>query len=234
MFSLFMPPKPAQERLDWALKRPKDANNFNPQRIRARSADDHLYFAVRSVAATGAQHLLQYAFADDNGNVVMSLMAEAPRPMPVELHEPAAMAVEPMAPEALEYMLSCIMDGANLVAFGKVLQAGMLPSGLVQRAASVECAWRRYLSVCRQRRGAFDRHQPVTLSDALLAAGLPAPESEDAAVRALAVRDLWRWMDRVELGRQRGFMSGFGAGLGGGGGLGGFGQAARIGAPAQG
>jgi hypothetical protein len=37
------------------------------------------------------------------------------------------------------------------------------------------------------------------LSDALTLAGLPTLESADAALRALAIRDLWTWMDSVDL-----------------------------------
>ncbi|MEI9964988.1 MAG: hypothetical protein WDM92_10030 [Caulobacteraceae bacterium] len=82
--------------------------------------------------------------------------------------------------------------------FGRVLQTGLLPVEAVQGAMSVDCAWRRFLRVSRARHMAFDRDQPWNLSDALVMAGLPAPDSEDAAMRALAIRDLWRWMDRVE------------------------------------
>ncbi len=91
---------------------------------------------------------------------------------------------------------------SNLVAFGRVLQAGLLPGETVNSAASVDCAWRRFLRISRQRRLTFDRCQPLTLSDALTAAGLPPLESADAAMRALAIRDLWMWMDSVDLERE--------------------------------
>jgi hypothetical protein len=58
------------------------------------------------------------------------------------------------------------------------------------------------LRISRQRRLTFDRHQPLTLSDALTAAGLTPLESADAALRALAIRDLWMWMDSVDLERE--------------------------------
>lgn len=201
LFSAFGQIKPAQERVGWALRRP-EAASFAPRTRPQRAADDRLYFAVRSVAATGFRHILQYAFVDDRGGVVMSVVAEAPSPLATPPHAPPEpMAVEPMAPEALEYMLGRICNGANIVTFGRVLQTGMLPREALDGAASVDCAWRRYLKLTRHRQPAFNRHEPLNLSDALNTAGLRAPTSEDAVMRALAVRDLWLWMDRTELRR---------------------------------
>jgi hypothetical protein len=202
LFSAFGQTRPAKERVEWALRQP-EARSFAPRPARPqRAADDRLYFAARSLAANGFRHILQYAFVDDRGNVVMSVVADAPSPVLVAGHEPPdAMPVEPMAPEALEYMLSRICNGANIVTFGRVLQTGMLPREALDSAASVDCAWRRYLKLTRQRQPAFNRHEPLNLSDALSAAGLKPPESEDAVMRALAVRDLWMWMDRAELRR---------------------------------
>jgi hypothetical protein len=182
-----------------ALRRP----SAGPARPRAqRAADDRLYFAARSIAANGLRHILQYAFVDDRGNVVMSLIAEAPSPVAMAPHEPPdPLAVDPVDPVTLDCMLSGVCAGASLVAFGRVLQIGLLPPAALAGAAQVDCAWRRYMQLVRKRRAAFDRHQPVTLSDALAFAGLKPPESEDAAVRALAVRDLWMWMDAAELRR---------------------------------
>jgi len=168
-------------------------------RPRQVSADDHLYFCVRSFAANGLRHILQYAFVDDRGNVVLSAFGATPSPVAVGIVEPPEdLAVEPVDPEALEYLLTRICSGATMVGFGKVLQAGLLPAETVQAAASVECAWRRFLRISRARHLTFDRDQPWNLSDAMTLAGLRAPESEDAVMRALAIRDLWSWMDRVE------------------------------------
>lgn len=205
MFSLisaFAQTRAPKERVDWALRQP-DTASFAPRAARPqRAADDRLYFAARSLGANGFRHILQYAFVDDRGNVVMSVVAEAPSPVLAELREPTdAMTVEPLAPEALEFMLTRVCSGANIVAFGRVLQTGMLPREALQGVASVECAWRRYLKLARCRQPVFNRHEPQTLSDALAAAGLRPPESEDAVLRALAVRDLWTWMDRTELRR---------------------------------
>jgi len=205
MFSLFPAfgqVRAPKERVDWALRRP-EAASFAPRSQRPqRAVDDRLYFAARSLGANGFRHILQYAFVDDRGNVVMSVVADAPSPVLGDLRQPAdAMTVEPLAPEALEYMLSRVCSGANIVAFGRVLQTALLPREALDGVATVECAWRRYLKLARQRQPAFNRHEPQTLSDALTAAGLRPPESEDAVLRALAVRDLWMWMDRTELRR---------------------------------
>ena len=171
-------------------------------RHRQRAIDDRLYFAVRSFGATGPRHILQYAFADDRGNVVMSSFAEADRPYRSGRVLAEEMLVAPLDREALDHLVSNICRDSNLVAFGRVLQGGLLPGKTVKTAASVDCAWRRFLRISRQRQMAFDRHQPLTLSDALASAGLAPLESPDAALRALAIRDLWMWMDSVDLKRE--------------------------------
>ncbi|HTI66763.1 MAG TPA: hypothetical protein VL460_04360 [Caulobacteraceae bacterium] len=156
------------------------------------------------MAANGFQHVLQYAFVDDRGNVVLSAYGAAASPVACGPQEPAEpMPVDPLDPGTLEYILSRICNGANLVTFGRVLQVGMLPPASAMGAETVDCAWRRFLKLGRQRQVAFDRHQPLTLSDALASAGLAPVQSEDAVMRALAVRDLWTWMDGVELGHGR-------------------------------
>lgn len=167
---------------------------------RQRSADEHIYFSVRSFAANGAHHILQYAFVDDRGNIVLSAFGTGPNPVVIVGREPPDdMAITPLEPEALNPLIERICGGASLVAFGRVLQSGLLPAECLSSARTVDCAWRRYLRISRQRHGAFDRDAPSTLNDALAAAGLAPLETTDAALRALAIRDLWAWMDRVEL-----------------------------------
>lgn len=196
--------RPPIARLNHATLRcadlPKGLGQARPQ----RAMDNRLYFAVRSLGRSGPRSILQYAFADDRGNVVMSYLghSDSPRAGGHELSED--MLIAPLDPEALEYLMSKVCRGTNLVAFGRVLQAGLLPPGPLQEAGSVDCAWRRFLEIGRQRSLSFDRHQPLTLSDALVAAGLPPLSSPDAAMRALAIRDLWHWMDRVDLEREAG------------------------------
>lgn len=205
MFSIssrFIGQRPTAARFELALQRCADQPRPTQQRHRQRAMDDRLYFAVRSFGATGPRHILQYAFADDRGNVVMSSFAEANQPHRGGHDLAEEMLVAPLDPQALDHLVGNICRDSNLVAFGRVLQAGLLPGETVHSAASVDCAWRRFLRISRQRRLTFDRHQPLTLSDALTAAGLAPLESADAALRALAIRDLWMWMDSVDLERE--------------------------------
>ncbi|MDB5440076.1 MAG: hypothetical protein JWM33_2503 [Caulobacteraceae bacterium] len=186
-------------RIDFAAQRCADQPQAARPPSRQRAADDRLYFAIRSFGANGPQHILQYAFADDRGNVVLSAFSQN-ESLAGRGHEPAEeMSVPPLRPETLDELLGRVCGGANLVAFGRVLQAGLLPDGMAGAAASVDCAWRRFLKISRQQRIPFDRHEPLTLSDALGAAGLGPLDSTDAAMRALAIRRLWIWMDEVEL-----------------------------------
>lgn len=191
--------RPAPSRLDLATLKCADQPQPFGRRTRQSAADDRLYFAVRSFGFSAARQILQYAFADDRGNVVMSYLAQAETPCLGGPELTEDMPVQPLDPAALDFVMSKVCHGSNLVAFGRVLQAGLLPSETVKVAGSIDCAWRRFLKIGRQRRLSFDRHQPLTLSDALAAAGLPSLESADAAMRALAIRDLWMWMDRMDL-----------------------------------
>jgi hypothetical protein len=194
--------RPALPRREVKAQLCADQPRLSPRRHRQRALDDRLYFAVRSFGATGPRHILQYAFADDRGNVVMSAFAETGRPTADGRDLVEDMLVAPLDREALDRLVGDVCRDSNLVAFGRVLQAGLLPRDTVSSAASVECAWRLIRRKRRQRRLTFDRHQALTLSDALTAAGLPPLESADAAMRALAIRDLWMWMDSVDLERE--------------------------------
>jgi hypothetical protein len=196
--------KPSAARMQWALARPKPSpqpartpfSPFAPRRQRA--ASEHLFFAVRSLAAGGGRHVLQYGFADDRGNVVLSVFGQTATSLGAgDATLPDDLAVEPLAAEPLRALITAVCAGASLVTFHKVLQAGLLPAGAVDGAASVDCAWRRYLRLSRRRRR-FDRAEPVTLDDALSTAGVGVVGAPDAALRALGVRELWAWMDRVE------------------------------------
>lgn len=164
-----------------------------------RAQDDRLYFSVRSFGFNGARHILQYAFVDDRGNVILSSFGQTERAGTRGPELAEEMPVEPFDAPTLDYLTTRLCEGSHLVAFGRVQQAGLLPGNAVGQAGSVDCAWRRFLRVSRQRRIAFDRHQSLTLGDAVELAGLPPLTSPDAAMRALAIRDLWTWMDAVEL-----------------------------------
>jgi hypothetical protein len=196
---------PLAERINWALERPhargpkpsRPAFRLFPKR-RQKAASEHLYFDVRSLVGSGGRHFLQYGFADDRGNIVLSVIGEVAVPYcGPEIAPPEDLAAEPMDAEWLRELVRSICRGASLVAFHKVLKSGLLPPGSIDDAYSVECAWRRYVRLAR-RLGRFDRAEPVTLDDALEAAGIGAVGATDAALRALAIRELWAWMDRHE------------------------------------
>lgn len=197
-------PGPTAERVSWALQRPrtegpKPAPPFRlfPPRAQ-KAASEHIYFDVRTVVAAGGRHLLQYGFVDDRGNIVLSVVGESKTPAsPPEIVPPDDLAAEPMDEAWLALLVRMTCRGASLVTFHKVLKSGLLPPGVVEAAGSVDCAWRRYVRLAR-RRGQFDRSQPVTLDDALGRAGLGPVAAQDAALRALGIRELWAWMDRVE------------------------------------
>jgi hypothetical protein len=160
---------------------------------------ERLYFSVRSVAVTGCDHILQYAFADDRGNVALSTLTRAPSPLAMVMGSPPEdLAAPPLEPEDFRRLMEQVCGGASLVAFHRVLQGGLLPKSAAEQAASMDCAWRRFQRVARARGIELDPHASLTLGDCLTHAGLSAPDSEDAAVRALAIRSLWRWMDAVE------------------------------------
>ncbi len=196
---------PSAERLSWALERTRPLGPapmrrsfrlFPPRRQRASS--EHLYFEVRPVAGGTGRQLLQYAFVDDRGTIVLSVVGEAAASPAAPLGEPPDdLAIQPMDAAWLSTLIGSVCEGASLVAFHKVLQGGLLPAGALAGAASLDCAWRRYLRLMRRSRR-FDRSEPVTLDDALEAAGIGAVGAPDAALRALGLRELWAWMDRIE------------------------------------
>ena len=198
--------KPAPDRMGFALRtiRPARRGVAGTLKDIVRSREkcvgtDRLYFAVRSLGVQGRDHVLQYAFADDRGNVVMSAFVRSEAPAALLLGCPAEdLAMEPLDPEAFEYIAAKLCGGATLVAYQRVLQGGLLPFGAARSAAGVECAWRRFQQTARALGLAYSCRDPLTLNDCLCLAGLSVPISEDAALRALAIRSLWRWMDEVE------------------------------------
>jgi hypothetical protein len=206
MFSLptpFQARQPSRARLQWALERTRPAGPQPPATAwpfspRLRSPDpDHLFFAVRSVAADGAHHTLQYSVVDARGNVALSAFARAPSPVRMAAHQPPEdLPAQPLEAAELERMLTNLCGGAVLVGFHRVLQGGLLPEPTVRAAAGLECAWRRFLKVARARGWALEGGSP-SLADALAAVGAPPLTSPDAALRALAIRELWSWMDRA-------------------------------------
>ena len=163
------------------------------------SASDHLYFAARLVAADGRQQVMQYAFVDDRGNVAFSAFVRSTSP--VMMYGGAAsedLLVEPISDALFGELAVRLCAGATLVGFHRVLQAGMLPDEAVAGAAGTECAWRRFQAVARQRGIGLSRREPLALNDCLEKLGLAPLESEDAALRALAIRALWRKLDGAD------------------------------------
>jgi hypothetical protein len=157
----------------------------------------HLFFNVRSFAAGDSTHTLQFGFVDRDANVVMSVFARAPSPVgPAEEEDgDGALSVEPLAPDALERLLTPLCRGATLVGFHRVLQGGLLPHSTLRAASGFRCTWRRLQDAVVAHGLCSPRERPLTLNDALALAGLDALESEDAAIRALAIRQLWLWLD---------------------------------------
>ena len=172
---------------------------FPPATSHQVSASEHVYFAVRSVAADARQHVMQYAFVDDRGNVALSAFVRSSSP--ANLFGGTAsedLAVEPMDEAAFAVLAARICRGGTLVAFHRVLQTGLLPAGAVDGAAGSECVWRRFQAVARRKGVALSRREPLALNDCLLKLGMSPLDSEDAAVRALAIRRLWRKLDNIE------------------------------------
>lgn len=131
-----------------------------------------LFFAVGSLGSGRGGHSLEYAFADEQGEIVLRTFAADSR-------------------------LTEVCRDARLVAFQRVLQGGLLPDGALAAARSVDCAWRRFRRTARRRGLRLAAGEPLDLIDCLSRAGLPPPALDDAASRALATRSLWRWMDGV-------------------------------------
>lgn len=201
-----------RERTDWALDRPApfgaslipptaaEAARRRPLRPAARPAEpDHLYFNVRSFASGDQAHTLQFGFVDRDANVVLSVFVKAPSPVPHiggPLH--GDLGVEPLTPDSFERLISPICRGVTLVGFHRVLQGGLLPAAAVETATGFRCVWRRMQDAAKTHRLCAPKDRPMTLNEGLALAGLPKLETEDAAMRALAIRDLWLWLDRLD------------------------------------
>ena len=159
---------------------------------------ERLYINVRSLGVSGRGHVLQYAFVDDRANVVMSAFVQSSAPSALLLGAPTAdLALEPMDEPRFAEIAAKLCVGATLVAYHRVLQGGLLPPAAAHSAASMDCAWRRFQKTARHMGLDLPARTPITLPDALALAGLPMLETEDAALRALSIRSLWRWMDEV-------------------------------------
>jgi hypothetical protein len=159
---------------------------------------DPLFFNVRSFARRNGGRTLQFGFVDARANVVFSAFAKQPsesdwRPGPGATR----LAVEPLEPEPLARMLALLCRDADLVGSHRVLQGGLLPQTAIESAGSLACLWRRMQAAAKTGRISLPGDRPLRLDDALRLAGLEPMESDDAVVGALAVRELWLWLDSL-------------------------------------
>jgi hypothetical protein len=200
-----------RDRTEWALgmgapfgastmsPTPAEAERRRPLRPVARPAEpDPLYFNVRSFASGDEAHTLQFGFVDRDANVVLSVFVKAPSPIPRlggPLHD--ALSVDPLEPDSFERLLAPICRGVTLVGFHRVLQGGLLPSAALEGATAFRCVWRRMQEAAKVHRLCAPKDRPMTLNEGLALAGLPMVDTEDAAMRAMAIRDLWLWLDRL-------------------------------------
>lgn len=153
------------------------------------------FLHVRSVSADGFEHLFQFALVDDAGNVTVSVFARGRSPvMAPDLPAYAAAPLPAVEWEDLDAALKPCR-GAGLIAFGRVLHGSFLPPGVRAQAAGLDCARARFVKAARRAGIKVGPGDIVDLNDARRLVGLPPVRSPDAALRALGLRELWRWMD---------------------------------------
>lgn len=153
------------------------------------------FLHVRSAAADGRRHLFQFALADDEGNVALSAFARGPSPVGGPwLEDEEGHGADALSWDELEAALRPCRS-AWVVAFGKRLHGDLLPSAVRGQVARMDCARSRFLRVARRRGLAVSPGDLLDLNDARRLIGLAPVRSPDAALRALALRELWRWMD---------------------------------------
>ncbi len=167
---------------------------------RARPSElqqNRLFLHVRSVSADGFEHLFQFALVDDAGNVTVSVFARGRTA--VEGDGPAAPSPIPAVDwSELAATLAPSCRGAALVAFGRVLHGSFLPAAIRDKAAGLDCARARFVKAARRAGIKVGPGDVLDLNDARGLIGLPPVRSPDAALRALGLRELWRWMDEQD------------------------------------
>lgn len=167
-----------------------------PRRRAPEPQVDRAWLHIRSVAADGERHLLQYAVADDFGDVMLSVFVRVESPVgePTEAARAAVAAGHALDWRGLEAALS-VCVGLRLTAFGAPLAWGLLPTRAAERFAGLDCARERFIRLARRQRLRLPPGEPVEANDARALVGLPPERNADAALRALALRGLCRWMD---------------------------------------
>lgn len=163
---------------------------------------DRFFLHVRSVSADGFAHLFQFALVDDFGNVAVSVFVrgrsgvEGQDPIDAENDGPPP-PIPAITWDQLEEALQPCRNGW-IVAFGRVLHGSFLPEAIRGGIASLDCARARFIKVARRRGIHVGPADLSDVNDARRLVGLPPVRSSDAALRALGLRELWRWMDAVE------------------------------------
>ena len=76
----------------------------------------------------GRDHVLQFAYVDDHGNVVLSAFVRAAAPGALLLGAwPGDLATEPLDEARFDDVAAMLCAGATLVAYQRVLQGGFCP-----------------------------------------------------------------------------------------------------------
>jgi hypothetical protein len=153
---------------------------------------NQMFLHVRSVGADGFAHLFQFAIVNADGNVVVSVFARARSP--IQAGGTSCPTLPSVWWDQLEEALKPC-HGGWLISFGRGLHGGFLPLGTKEGVASLDCARERFLKVARRRGLKVGPGEVVDLNDARRLIGLPPVRSPDAALQALGLRELWRWMD---------------------------------------
>jgi hypothetical protein len=183
-FALFQTPRPKRFGLPVIIKpseRPREAR------------PGQFFLHVRSVSADGFAHLFQFAIVDEPGNVVVSVFARGRSPVEGGDQRPPLPSI--WWDQLDEALSPC--NGGWLIAFGRVMHGAFLPDGTREAVASLDCARARFIKVARRRGLKIGPGDVADLNDARMLIGLPPVRSPDAALRALGLRELWRWMDGV-------------------------------------
>jgi hypothetical protein len=179
------------DQLRWG-RRGSETRRLRPPELDANQA----YLHVRSVAADGERHLMQYAVVDGAANVLISVFVRSLSPVG-EATEAARAAVAG-AHAVDEAGLAAAMRacrGLRLTAFHASLCRGLLPPAAAVELAGLESARDRFVVLARRRGLRLAPGEPEDANAARRLVGLPPERSEDAAMRALALRGLCLWMD---------------------------------------
>jgi hypothetical protein len=190
----FAPSAPVFPRLPWARRLGLPVQIKAPSRRPSESRPNQMFLHVRSVGADGFAHLFQFAIVNADGDVVVSVFARARSP--IRASGTSCPDLPSIWWDQLEEALKPC-HGGWLISFGRTLHGDFLPLGTREGVASLDCARARFHKVARRRGLKIGPGDVVDLNDARRLIGLPPVRSPDAALQALGLRELWRWMDGV-------------------------------------